>query len=72
MRSRIEVRIDGRPVEVDAGVSVAVALLADRAPTQPVCGMGVCFRCCVEIDGTPHRRGCLVRCTPGMEIRCRG
>lgn len=68
----VTVVLDGREVQVPAGSTVAVALLTDGGGVQPVCGMGVCFRCNVEIDGVPHRRGCLVRCEPGMEVRRHG
>ena len=38
----------------------------DRAP---VCMMGVCFECLVEIDGIPNQQGCLRSVEPGMRIR---
>lgn len=72
MPESLTVVVDGRPVQVPEGSTVAVALLTEGGDTQPVCGMGVCFRCNVEIDGRPHQRGCLVRCEPGMEVRRHG
>ncbi|TFW15888.1 (2Fe-2S)-binding protein [Massilia arenosa] len=71
--------IDGRSVEVPAGVTVAAALaIAGRLHTRTsvsgmprfaVCGMGVCQECHVTIDGVPHRLACQVRCTDGMSVR---
>lgn len=74
----VRVRVDGRSVEVAAGATVAVAVLAagikafrrsaDGAPRGPVCGMGICFECCVTLDGRPHQRSCLIPCREGMEV----
>jgi NADPH-dependent 2,4-dienoyl-CoA reductase/sulfur reductase-like enzyme len=74
----IELRVDGRPVAVAPGTTVAAALwhagiVAFRTsvsgePRGPVCGMGICFECRVTIDGVAHRRACLVICAPGMVV----
>lgn len=75
----VEVRLDGEPVSVPAGVSVAAALLLlDRpacrlspvsgAPRAPYCLMGVCLECLVTIDGRPGRFGCLTPVADGMRI----
>jgi D-hydroxyproline dehydrogenase subunit alpha len=37
-------------------------------PRGPLCGMGVCFECRVQIDGDPHRLGCQTPVKDGMEI----
>lgn len=78
MSERIEISIDGRVCTVEAGTSVAVALLqagepvfrtsARGEPRGPVCGMGICFECRVTINGEAHRRACLVPCERGMSI----
>lgn len=69
MPERIRLRLDGREVHVSPGTTVAAMLLMHSpARAQPLCGMGTCFGCRVRIDGQPHRRGCLVECTPGMEV----
>ena len=78
MAERIEVQIDGRPVEVEAGVSVSAALwnagvAAPRTSVSgsgrgPLCAMGICFECRVTIDGVSHRRACMTTVAPGMEI----
>jgi sarcosine oxidase subunit alpha len=74
----VEIHIDGIPVRVPAGVSVAVALM-DRGvnsfrtsvvgePRAPLCGMGICYECRVSIDGVAHRRACMVLVEHGMRI----
>jgi sarcosine oxidase subunit alpha len=78
MTERIEVRIDGRPVEVEAGISVSAALwnagaavgrqAVGGAGRGPLCAMGICFECRVTIDGARHRRACMTSVAPGMEI----
>jgi hypothetical protein len=73
------VTVDGVPVRLHQGDSVAVAVLCagggpyrrtilGNAPRAPFCMMGVCFECLVEVDGVPNRQGCLVPARPGMRI----
>ncbi len=72
------VQIDGSPVVVSPGTTVAAALWSAGVswfrtstggePRGPLCGMGICFECRVTIDGLPHRRSCLIACAPGMAI----
>ena len=74
----IKMTIDGRSIVVDDGATVAAALLncgiaAFRTSItgearQPLCGMGVCFECCVTIDGEPHQRSCLIAARDGMQV----
>ncbi|HUN44175.1 MAG TPA: (2Fe-2S)-binding protein [Acetobacteraceae bacterium] len=75
----ITVSIDGTPVTVRTGDSVAAVLLAAgriQCRTTPVSGaargsyclMGVCFECLVEIDGVGNRQACMIRVAPGMAI----
>ena len=71
--------INGRPIRVPTGTVVAVALALSGEsrfrrsvaghPRGPLCGMGVCFECCVTIDGQPHSRSCQTLCAEGMEVR---
>lgn len=76
----VSVTLNGAPLQVPAGASVAAALLAagvQRFRNSPVsgearapyCMMGVCFDCLLEIDGVPNRQGCLVALEAGMAIR---
>jgi len=81
----ISVLVDGAPVAVHPGETVAVAILAagtgrfrdDRAgaPRGMFCNMGTCAECTVWIarDGAPWRRlrGCLVPVEPGLRIATR-
>lgn len=78
MTGKIRLTIDGQPLEVPDGTSVAVALHASGRktfrtslsglPRGPVCGMGICFECCLTIDGHPHVRSCMTLCREGMEV----
>ncbi len=80
MSATVRLWVDGVAVDAPAGASVAAALaLAQRTharrsrdgqPRAPVCGMGVCFECRVEIDGRAHQRACLAVVREGMRVRC--
>jgi sarcosine oxidase subunit alpha len=72
MAERIEVRIDGRTVEVEAGISVSAALWNAGVGRGPLCAMGICFECRVTIDGVRHRRACTTTVAPGLEIASGG
>lgn len=78
MSGEITVRVDGRVVTVPGHATVAAAVaLAGKTgrrsvtgePRGPLCGMGTCFECRVQVDGVRHVRGCLTACRPSMEIR---
>ncbi|MDB4913502.1 MAG: hypothetical protein JWM95_1146 [Gemmatimonadetes bacterium] len=74
----VTITIDGRAVTVVRGISVAAALINDGMHTfrssvtatsrGPLCGMGVCYECRLEIDEVAHRRACLVTVTDGQRI----
>jgi predicted molibdopterin-dependent oxidoreductase YjgC len=79
-RQTITVEIEGRPVSVCAGESVAAAVLAaglghgrttpvGGEPRAPYCMMGVCFDCLMEIDGLANVQACQVEVREGMKIR---
>ena len=81
MTDTVMVQVNGRDVAVPAGASVAVAVLLANATCRdsisgeargPLCGMGTCFECRVEVNGVAHQRSCQILCEPEMEIRCRG
>jgi D-hydroxyproline dehydrogenase subunit alpha len=75
----LKVLVDGKPVEVPAGATVAaaVALAGVSAfrrsvtgePRGPACGMGICFECRVAIEGREQERSCQRPCREGMEVR---
>ena len=75
--SHVQLMLDGQPMRVEAGVSVAAALRrASDGSTRlsvtgqaraPLCGMGVCQECRVDVDG---RRvlACQTLCREGMRV----
>jgi D-hydroxyproline dehydrogenase subunit gamma len=75
----VDVVIDGIPVRVIAGTTVAAAILiagkehfrtsVSGEARGPLCGMGVCFECRVTIDGVAHCRSCQILCRNGMDVR---
>ena len=72
-----ELILDGLPLRVAAGTSVAAALaLGGDGTTRtsvsgqrraPLCGMGVCQECRVTIDGQ-RRLACQTLCRDGMQV----
>lgn len=81
MPDPVTLRVNGSPVTVLAGVTVAVAVaLAGQAcrtsvsgePRGVLCGMGICFECRVSINGRPHCRSCQMVCETGMDVKTDG
>ncbi len=78
MSQLIGIVVDGQPLRVRSGITLAAALVSGGhwsfrrsvtgEPRGPVCGMGVCFECRVTIDGVPERRACLEPVVEGMEV----
>jgi predicted molibdopterin-dependent oxidoreductase YjgC len=79
-RHTIEILVEGRCVMAREGETVAAALLTagvapfrytpvSGQPRAPMCLMGVCFDCLVEIDGVPNVQSCMVPVRAGMQIR---
>jgi len=78
MSDQLSVTVNGLPVTVAPGTTVAVAVViarqacrisVNREPRGPLCAMGICFECRVAINGQPHQRSCQILCQQGMEIR---
>lgn len=78
MLSQLTVMINGAPVVVSSGTTVAAAMViageacrksASGEPRGPMCGMGICFECRVTVGGSPHRLGCRILCEQGMDVR---
>jgi len=75
---RVELLLDGRPVEAFEGETVAAVLLAEGElatrrtvkgePRGVFCGMGVCFDCLVVVDGVPNTRACMTWVRDGMQV----
>jgi predicted molibdopterin-dependent oxidoreductase YjgC len=72
--------LDGAPMRVPAGETVAAAILGSGNPVcrqtpvsgadrAPFCLIGACFDCLVEIDGVPDRQACMVAVQDGMTVR---
>ena len=75
----LTILVDGQARQVEAGTSVAAALLGAgltgfrRAVggerRGPLGGMGICYECRLTIDGVAHTRSCQILCREGMEVR---
>jgi hypothetical protein len=80
--AQLRLWIDGQPVTVASGLSVAAALWnagqwrcrtsVSGEPRGPLCAMGTCFECRVRIDGVPGRRACLELCRAEMTVETSG
>jgi len=79
MPEGITIQLNGKPIRVPAGVSVAAAILTagemrfrtsvSGEPRAPLCGMGICFECRVAIDGEAHARSCQILVREGMKVQ---
>jgi sarcosine oxidase subunit alpha len=75
---RVNLLVNGKPLSVPAGLTLAVALAkagikgfrrSVRGQARgPVCGMGTCFECRVTVNGRGHCRSYLTPCQNGMEV----
>lgn len=81
MPDELALRVNGTPLQVPVGSTVAVAVMMAGQPCRtsvtgkprgPLCGMGVCFECRVIINGRPHCRSCQIFCEPGMDLTTDG
>ena len=77
MPDQVSLTVNGMPVAVSTGTTVAVAVMLAGAfcrtsvtgePRSALCGMGICFECRVAINGTLHCRSCQILCEPGMRV----
>jgi hypothetical protein len=75
---KVAILVDDRMLQVDAGITVAAALVnaglglrrsVSGEVRGPLCGMGICYECRMTISGVAHRRACMVVVEPEMEIR---
>lgn len=76
----IEILVNGEPMQVPRQHTLAAALLGagvhtfrhtpvSGQPRGPLCMMGVCFECLVEVDGIPNQQACMLEVAPGMRVR---
>jgi predicted molibdopterin-dependent oxidoreductase YjgC len=79
----VGVTVDGEPIQVYPGETVATVLLALgrqtfrhtdhlHAPRGLFCGMGVCFDCLVTVDGQANVRACMTPVQAGMVVETGG
>jgi D-hydroxyproline dehydrogenase subunit gamma len=78
----LRIWVDGKALVVEPGLSLGAVLWntgllrwrtsASGAARGPLCGMGTCFECRVEIDDVRDRRACLEPCRPDMRVRTGG
>jgi D-hydroxyproline dehydrogenase subunit gamma len=73
----LALKVNGVSIAVSPGTTVAAAVLMVGAATRlsvtgepraPLCGMGICFECRVNINGVPHQRSCQILCQFGMHV----
>lgn len=79
MSDDIQIFVNGRPVAVSSGtvVAAAVALAGETEfrrsplglPRGPLCGMGLCMECRVNINGQSQCRSCQTLCETGMRVQ---
>ena len=77
MSAPVKLTVNGLPVEVPAGASVAAAVAqvtlqfrrsVSAEQRAPLCGMGVCFECRVQVNGVTHVRACMTPVSEGMQV----
>ncbi len=76
--SWVTIEVDGVPRRVDGNATLAAVLLGlgidafrrdgQGAPRGPVCGMGTCHECRLEVDGISGLRSCLLVVREGMRV----
>jgi len=76
----VRIDVDGRALDAREGEPLAIALLAagvvptrrtplSGAPRAPLCLMGTCFECLVQVDERPNVQACLETVRDGMRVR---
>ncbi len=79
-RRNVTLLVQGRPITARAGDTLAMALLnagvvvfrhtpVGGQPRAPLCLMGVCFDCLVEVNGQQNVQSCMVEVEDGMQVR---
>ncbi len=74
------IEVDQRTIDARAGEPLAAALLrggvvplrhsaVSQQARAPLCMMGVCFECLVELDGVPNVQSCMTPVREGMRVR---
>lgn len=79
-RRSVNLTVESRSIQAREGDSLALALLnagightrttpVSGALRAPLCLMGVCFECLVEVDGQPNVQACMLEVREGMAVR---
>ncbi len=78
MAEKISLLVNGGKITADAGVSLAAALMnagfvrfgtsVMAEPRGPLCGMGICMACRVQVNGQRGIRSCQTPVREGMEV----
>jgi len=75
----VELYVDGKLIRASEEQTLALALMeagvtpirysaVSGEPRAPLCLMGVCFDCLVQVDGRANVQACMVRVSPGMRV----
>jgi len=75
----VDIFVDDRRITAHEGEPLATALLnagvvpfrhtpVSGQPRAPLCLMGVCFECLVEVDGVQNVQSCMVQVHAGMQV----
>ena len=76
----VTLSFEGRAIQAAEGDSLALALMqagvqhfrdtpVSGAPRAPMCLMGVCFDCLVQVDGRSNVQACMVPVREGMQVQ---
>ncbi len=78
-RPALSFRFEGREIAAREGDTLAAALTAagepslmegrDGRPAGVFCGIGLCWRCLVDVDGRQGERACMTRAVAGCDMR---
>jgi predicted molibdopterin-dependent oxidoreductase YjgC len=78
-RAVVDIFVENRRISAHEGEPLATALLnagvvpfrrtpVSGQPRAPLCLMGVCFECLVEVDGVQNVQSCMVQVQAGMQV----
>lgn len=73
-------QLHGKSITAREGDTVAIALMnagvstfrqtpVSGQPRAPLCLMGICFDCLIEVDGQQNVQACMVEVREGMQLR---
>lgn len=79
-RRPVTLQVDGRSITAGEGDTLVLALLmagvgafrstpVSGAARAPLCLMGSCFDCLVQVDGHANVQACAVRVRAGMQVQ---